>query len=56
VLGAEVALLQGPGTVDLAALARKPVADGADLLGVAGGDGTRRWWLASPASMTCRSW
>ena len=40
-LGAEVALLEGPGTVDVAALARKAVADGADLLGVAGGDGTQ---------------
>ena len=40
-LGAQVALLQGPGTVDVAALARKAVADGADLLGVAGGDGTQ---------------
>jgi len=41
-LGAQVALLQGPGTVDVAALARQAVADGADLLGVAGGDGTQR--------------
>ncbi len=40
-LGAEVALLEGPGTVDVAALARKAVAHGADLLGVAGGDGTQ---------------
>jgi diacylglycerol kinase family enzyme len=40
-LGAEVALLQGPGTVDVAGLARQAVADGADLLGVAGGDGTQ---------------
>ena len=40
-LGAEVALLQGPGIVDVAALARQAVADGADLLGVAGGDGTQ---------------
>lgn len=40
-LGAEVALLQGPGTTDVAALARKAVSDGADLLGVAGGDGTQ---------------
>ncbi|WP_331770102.1 diacylglycerol kinase family protein (plasmid) [Embleya sp. NBC_00888] len=39
--GAEVALLDGPGQVDVAALARKAVADGADLLGVAGGDGTQ---------------
>ena len=40
-LGAEVALLEGPGEVDVAALARRAVADGADLLGVAGGDGTQ---------------
>jgi diacylglycerol kinase family enzyme len=40
-LGAEVALLDGPGTVDVAALARRAVAGGADLLGVAGGDGTQ---------------
>jgi diacylglycerol kinase family enzyme len=40
-LGAEVALLEGPGQVDVAALARKAVAGGADLLGVAGGDGTQ---------------
>ena len=39
--GARVALLEGPGTVDVAALARQAVADGADLLGVAGGDGTQ---------------
>jgi hypothetical protein len=40
-LGAEVALLEGPGTVDVAALARQAVADGANLRGVAGGDGTQ---------------
>jgi diacylglycerol kinase family enzyme len=40
-LGAEVALLEGPGQVDVAALAREAVAAGADLLGVAGGDGTQ---------------
>src|SRR4030095_2622740 len=40
-LGATVAVLEGPGTVDVGALARKAVADGADLLGVAGGDGTQ---------------
>jgi diacylglycerol kinase family enzyme len=40
-LGAEVALLEGPGTVDVADLAQRAVADGADLLGVAGGDGTQ---------------
>src|SRR5215813_8237678 len=40
-LAAQVALLEGPGPVDVAALARQAVADGADLLGVAGGDGTQ---------------
>jgi diacylglycerol kinase family enzyme len=40
-LGAKVELLEGPGEVDVAALARQAVADGADLLGVAGGDGTQ---------------
>ena len=40
-LGAEVSLLEGPGTVDVAALARHAVDGGADLLGVAGGDGTQ---------------
>jgi diacylglycerol kinase family enzyme len=40
-LGAEVALLEGPGIIDVAALARHAVDQGADLLGVAGGDGTQ---------------
>ena len=40
-LGATVALLEGPETVDVGALARQAIADGADLLGVAGGDGTQ---------------
>ncbi|HEU4426980.1 MAG TPA: diacylglycerol kinase family protein [Pilimelia sp.] len=40
-LGATVALLEGPGVVDVAALARRAVDEGADLLGVAGGDGTQ---------------
>jgi diacylglycerol kinase family enzyme len=40
-LGAEVVLLEGPGPVDVGELARQAVADGADLLGVAGGDGTQ---------------
>ncbi|HYN95316.1 MAG TPA: diacylglycerol kinase family protein, partial [Pilimelia sp.] len=40
-LGAEVALLVGPDPVDVAALARRAVREGADLLGVAGGDGTQ---------------
>jgi diacylglycerol kinase family enzyme len=40
-LGAEVALLEGPGPVDVAALARRAIRDGADLIGVAGGDGTQ---------------
>ena len=40
-LGAQVALLEGPEIIDVGALARQAVADGADLLGVAGGDGTQ---------------
>jgi hypothetical protein len=67
-LGAEVALLEGPGTVDVAALARKAVADGADLLGVAGGDGTQALvadiaaehdlpsWSSAPTPATTSRW
>jgi diacylglycerol kinase family enzyme len=40
-MGAEVAVLEGPEQVDVATLARDGVARGADLLGVAGGDGTQ---------------
>jgi diacylglycerol kinase family enzyme len=40
-LGAEVFLIGGPEPVDVAEVARKAVAHGADLLGVAGGDGTQ---------------
>lgn len=40
-LGADVAVLDGPGVVDVVALARRAVRAGADLLGVAGGDGTQ---------------
>ena len=40
-LGAEVALLEGPGQVDVVGIARGAVERGADLLGVAGGDGTQ---------------
>jgi diacylglycerol kinase family enzyme len=40
-LGAEVFLIGGPEPVDVAEVARAAVANGADLLGVAGGDGTQ---------------
>jgi diacylglycerol kinase family enzyme len=40
-LGAEVFLMSGPEEVDVAEVARKAVAAGSDLLGVAGGDGTQ---------------
>ena len=40
-LGAEVFLMDGPSKVDVAAVARRAVGKGADLLGVAGGDGTQ---------------
>ena len=39
--GAEVVLIEGPGHVDVAAIVRDAVGRGADLLGVAGGDGTQ---------------
>jgi len=40
-LGAEVFLMSGPEPTDVAEVARKAVAAGCDLLGVAGGDGTQ---------------
>jgi diacylglycerol kinase family enzyme len=40
-LGAEVFLIGGPEPVDVAQVAREAVGKGADLLGVAGGDGTQ---------------
>src|SRR6185369_13706732 len=40
-LGAEVFLIDGSEPVDVAKVARKAIAQGADLLGVAGGDGTQ---------------
>ena len=40
-LGAEVFLMSGPEPVDVAAVAESAAARGADLLGVAGGDGTQ---------------
>ena len=40
-LGAEVFMMSGPEPVDVAEVAREAVAGGADLLGVAGGDGTQ---------------
>ena len=40
-LGAEVFVIGGPEPVDVAHVAREAVAQGADLLGVAGGDGTQ---------------
>jgi diacylglycerol kinase family enzyme len=40
-LGAEVFLFGGPEPVDVTEVARQAVASGADLLGVAGGDGTQ---------------
>ncbi|HEY2551696.1 MAG TPA: diacylglycerol kinase family protein [Streptosporangiaceae bacterium] len=39
--GAQVTMLDGPEILDVAELARRAVAVGADLLGVAGGDGTQ---------------
>jgi len=53
-LGADVALLEGPGIIDVAALARQAVDRGADLLGVAGGDGTRAPGRANHLITQCR--
>jgi diacylglycerol kinase family enzyme len=40
-LGARVFLMSGPEPADVAGIASQAIADGADLLGVAGGDGTQ---------------
>jgi diacylglycerol kinase family enzyme len=40
-LGAQVFLMSGPEPIDVARVAREAIAGGADLLGVAGGDGTQ---------------
>ena len=42
--------------MEVAALARQAIAGGADLLGVAGGDGTQALVAGSPPSMISRSW
>ena len=55
-LGAEVALLQGPGVVDVAALARRRSPPGRTCSGWPAATGRRRWSPGSPPSMTCRSW
>ena len=55
-LGAEVVLLDGPG-MDVTDLARQAVDDGADLLGVAGGDGTQALVAGDRRrARRCRSW
>ncbi|MFF4794574.1 diacylglycerol/lipid kinase family protein [Streptomyces sp. NPDC001276] len=48
-LGCRVILLNTSAQQDLAAIARRAVADGADLLGVAGGDGTQALVAAAAA-------
>jgi diacylglycerol kinase family enzyme len=55
-LGAEVFLLGGPEPVDVAEVARQAVASGADLLGVAGGDGTQALVAGIAGDTTSRSW
>jgi diacylglycerol kinase family enzyme len=39
---------------DLAGLATDAVREGADALGMAGGDGCRHWWRQSPPDSMCR--
>ena len=56
-LGAEVALLEGPGTVDVAALARgRPWPAAPTCSAWPAATAPRRWWPASPPSTTSRSW
>lgn len=50
-LGAEVFLISGPDLVNVAEVARAAVARGADLLGVAGGDGTQALVAAVAADL-----
>jgi len=55
-LGAEVFLIGGPEPVDVAEVARRAVAGGADLLGRPAVTARRPWWPASPPSTASRSW
>ena len=55
-LGAEVALLEGPGPVDVDALARQAVERGAICSASPVGTEPRRWWPALRRSTTFRSW
>ena len=57
-LGAEVFLIGGPEPVDVAKVARVAVEAGADLLGVAGGDGTQALvaGIAVPAPKPPKDW
>ena len=54
-LGAEVALLEGPGVVDVADLARGPSLPGPTCWVWLGATGPRRWWPGSPPNTICRS-
>ena len=55
-LGAEVALLDGPGYVDVAALVRAAVAAAPTCWASPAATAPRRWSPASPPSTTCRCW
>ncbi len=55
-LGARVVLLEPGQQTDVTGLARRAVADGADLLGAAGGDGTQALVAAVAAEHDIRSW
>ena len=54
--GGEVFLMSGPGQVDVAAVARQAVADGATCSVSRAATAPRRWWPASPPSTASRSW
>ena len=56
-LGAEVALLDGPGYVDVAAMVRAAVANGARTCSASpAATVPRRWSPVSQRNMTCRFW
>ena len=55
-LGATVVVLEGPGPVDVSALARQAVAEGRICWGWPAGTGPRPWSPASPPSTMCPCW
>jgi hypothetical protein len=55
-LGAQVALLEGPGMVDVARWPERRWPMARTCSAWPGETGPRRWWPGSPPRTTCRSW